>query len=367
MSYFTNINSTSSAKKQKWSKWIDSDTADTACLDEGVEISEQTYKRRRQMYGALDAFCHFTWNGWDAFKTFGAFVINDKEDLKFYNGPSFSNEYNSPQFNNTTNLSGITFKTQQISFKIGVYWISIQDYRVFLNWLSPYVISILSFGFNARYCYQVKLASISDSIRYVIGKEGTEPMYYTEMTLTFDIQGEPCAREILSASLEKDPNSNIFALIPAYPGEISSDLDVPFKFSFTLGTSDDSTSTSTSITLSLKQGTTKLLTLFSIDLQNLYALTQELTFEYDSQSGLIYYKDGNVNQVLNKLNNINGQQIVKSMVVNKAMLPGRFTTGNWKTDLSTYKFELDNTNTEFAIKNGNDKPSIECYFRTNII
>ena len=358
MSYFTNINAFNTIK-HKWSEWKDSTTASTAMLDEGIEITQETYKRRRQLCGALDKFCTFKWNGLDAFKTFGAFIINDKEDLKFYNGPSFSNEYNSPQFSNTTTLSGITFKTQQISFKIGVYWISIEDYRAFLNWLSPYVISNLSFGFNQRYSYQVKLASIADSVRYVVGREGEDFRYYTELTLTFDIQGDSCARENISAHLG---DNNPYALIPAH--EDTSDLDVPFKFSFELATATLK-SNFTTITLSLLNGSDTLLQLFSIQLQNLYLSNQTLPFEYDSQSGLIYYKLGgsDFNQVLNKMNNINGQQVVKSMTVNKVMLPGRFTTTSWSTNLSTYKFKIDNTSSDFTIQN----PQLECYFRTNII
>ena len=118
--------------------------------------------------------------------------------MKFYNGPSFTNEYTNPQFDRSNIFTGVTFKSQQISFKIGVYWISIEDYRKLLNWLNPYVIGNLVFDFNRDYSYQVKLASREDSTRYIVGREDNEPRYYTEMTLSFDVQGVPCARMNIS-------------------------------------------------------------------------------------------------------------------------------------------------------------------------
>ena len=57
------------------------------------------------------------------FANFGAFIINEKKgSLKFYNGPSFKNNYSKPQFQDGyTNLTGVTFETQTISFTIGIY------------------------------------------------------------------------------------------------------------------------------------------------------------------------------------------------------------------------------------------------------
>lgn len=363
--HYSNLTDSSNIIKHKWVRWENPSVADSAAQDEVIEISETTFKRRRQMYGALDKFSTFSWDNQDAFRNYGAFIINEKrEDLKFYNGPSFSNEYSSPQFSTFTNLSGITFKTQQISFKIGVYWITIEDYRRFLNWLNPYTISNLVFSFNSDYCYQVKLASIADSIRYVIGSEGTNPCYYTEMTLTFDIQGEPCARKVSSLNLTNDNTSGSSIKDGNEANNIYSDLDTPFKYSFKLSTAG-AESNSTTLELKIKKGDQSMI-LFTIGLQNLYRSDQILDFEYDSQSGLVYYQMGvnDAKQVLNKLNNINGQQLVRSLTVNKMVFPGRFTTSsNIDSNIANYTFELTSSNAQYAIL---DK-SIECYLRTNII
>ena len=54
--------------------------------------------------------------------------------IQFYNGPSFSNTYTSPQFDNGVGtLTGVTLKRQTISFTVAVYWISESDYQKFIN------------------------------------------------------------------------------------------------------------------------------------------------------------------------------------------------------------------------------------------
>ncbi len=165
-----------------------------------TKISNMTSQKRKQIKSLQDEFMTFSWGGVDAFENFGAFIINEqKGSLQFYNGPSFSNEYTKPQFDSSGgNLEGVTFNKQNISFKIGVYWISIEDYRKFLNWLSPLKIDYLQFGFAPNFRYDVKLSKRENSTRWIVGRENGEPRYYTEMQLTFDVQGEACAKGIYS-------------------------------------------------------------------------------------------------------------------------------------------------------------------------
>lgn len=96
----------------------------------------------------MDEFCTFSWNGVDAFDTFGAFIIN-KDSLKFYNGPSYSNQYTQPLFTDgEQTITGLKFNVQKISFNIGVYWISEEHYRRLIYWLNPYEIGALVFDFE---------------------------------------------------------------------------------------------------------------------------------------------------------------------------------------------------------------------------
>lgn len=164
-----------------------------------TNLTSETESKRAALEARLDQYCRFHWRNTDAFKEFGAFIIN-KNDLKFYNGATYTNNYTKPQFESAAGtLTGVTFSTAKITFSIGVYWFSEEQYRKLIYWLHPYEISNLAFDYDPLHVYLVKLASIGDSnIRSVVGyettKDGkTEPRYYTELKLTFDIQGESCA------------------------------------------------------------------------------------------------------------------------------------------------------------------------------
>ena len=158
-----------------------------------IVLSPTTVARRKQIKSGLDKFTSFTWRGVDAWETFGVFIEN-KDSLKFYNGPTYSNSYTKPQFDSAYGqLTGVTFNVQKIDFTIAVYWISEDHYRQLIYWLNPYEVNTLSFGFDPDYYYQVKLASVEDGVRRVVGQEGSEPMYFTEMKLSFEVQGPACA------------------------------------------------------------------------------------------------------------------------------------------------------------------------------
>ena len=109
--------------------------------------SQRTIVERNRFAAQIDDFATFQWAGIDMFKEFGAFIINEKKgSLKMYNGASFKNEYAKQQYQEGyTNLTGVTFDTQTINFTIGVYWFSIEDYRVLMNFLHPYKVDMLSF------------------------------------------------------------------------------------------------------------------------------------------------------------------------------------------------------------------------------
>lgn len=164
-----------------------------------TNLTSETKSKRTALGARLDQYCRFYWRNVDAFEQFGAFIIN-KNDLKFYNGATYTNNYTKPQFESAAGtLTGVTFSTAKITFSIGVYWFSEEEYRKLIYWLHPYEISDLAFDYDPLHIYLVKLASIGDSnTRSIVGYETTadgkaEPRYYTELKLTFDIQGESCA------------------------------------------------------------------------------------------------------------------------------------------------------------------------------
>lgn len=220
-----------------------------------THISNTTQNRRALIKSLQDEFTSFSWGGVDAFETFGAFILNDKKgSLKFYNGPGFSNEYTKPQFDNAGgSLQGVSFNKQTISFSIGVYWISIEDYRQLLNWLSPLKIDYLQFGFEPDFRYDVKLSKVGDSTRWIVGRENGKPRYYTELSLSFEVQGTPCAKGVrpyefrgskISTALSwnftgTQKKEGVCYLYKPENDFIPSDLETPVKINFTLNLEAD--------------------------------------------------------------------------------------------------------------------------------
>lgn len=103
-------------------------------MSENKRYSNLTTKPRELLKKQMDDFATFVWRGVKSFDTYGAFIINNKNSLKFYNGPSFTNEYSKPKFSSTgSNLTGISFSTQTISFQVGAYWLTEVEYREFIN------------------------------------------------------------------------------------------------------------------------------------------------------------------------------------------------------------------------------------------
>lgn len=263
------------------------DTIKNAILWNNISLTDTTIAKRAHLAAVMDKFTTFNWRGYNAFDSFGAFIINGGGDLKFYNGPNFKNEYTQPQFETSNgSLMGVTFEKQTISFKVGVYWISEDDFRQFINWLNPYEINTLSFGFEPNFLYTVKLANRQDSPRYILGYEGrvrngsanstpsysseitadvdSRPMYYSEMTLTFELQGTPCARAVRPYEWSPgtqnsgytwgfDSSKNCYrSSIVNNSDYIKSDLQTPLNavFSFNLQT-NESVITALNLTLNL--------------------------------------------------------------------------------------------------------------------
>lgn len=293
------------------------------------------------------------------FEEFGAFIINDKrEGLHFFNGPSFSNEYSKPQFESATgHLLGVNFEVGKLpTLKIGLYWFSIQEYREFLAALDPYEVGLLIFSFEPNYGYQVKVAKIGDSVRYIMGHENGEPRYYTELNLEFELQGEPCARAVIpyewthTQTINSDSTQHFSAINLNSKPPISSDLDMPFIYTFTI--SPSSAGAKQSITLE----TTDSKQLFTLVLNNLSYNIASLTLSYDSQEGLIYLIQGSERQLLTlQTTTTTGDYLVDSLQVSKFKFLGYVTLDNYQL-LLTAPNALKSTNIE-----------IIAYARTNTL
>lgn len=340
----------------------------------------------------MDDFTSFSWRGQDAWEEYGAFIINESNGLKFYNGSNFTNDYSQPQFDASAGqLLGVNFSIQTISFKIGVYWISAAEYRRFQNYLHPLVTDVLMFGFDTHYRYNVKLAKREDSIRYVIGKEGNEPMYYTEMTLSFEVQGESCAIGTIPYSWKTPNNECVYSIRADHSDNIDSDLATPIvaKFTTTFYSTNENNKDNKFRMIFTSEYANEKIELFTLVLKNITVDADlPLNIEYNSRQGLLFLSFGDSQEKILNLQNLTdtGEKIVDSFSCNKFLMPGIFDYADFnKTELKlklTFEEMLDNEWQTIAVasKMRSDKneelnfnpqaeivANLECYPRTSLI
>ena len=379
----------------------------------------KTIEKRNELKKILDSFSTFQLGGTqDMFDKYGIFIIDSgNSGLKFYNGPSFSNEYSSPQFSkNRGSLLGVNFNGLTISFTCGVYWFSIGEYRKLLEELNPLKTTYLVFDFNKDYRYNVKLAKCDNSTRYIIGYEGNEPRYYTELSLSFDIQGDACAigthpyefgyekenddktKDKVKKWKQKGSDSIFNASIISSTKEFrENDIYTPIEIPLLFKCVGDENDFNKNIYHEIKLEALKIekeivnetetevikdrITLFDVELQNLTLNTDpdnaiNLKLRYVSENGLLFLQYANSNEkLLNLLNTTDtGEKIVKSSMVNKFLIPGSisnpgFTIKDIRFELTINKYDDSNSSlkvpTEFF--DINSATAIICYPRTNVI
>jgi len=154
-----------------------------------------TIKKQQEYLGRrLDKYAKFYWRGEDMWDTYHTFITNNGSALKFVNGPSFSNEYSSPQYDHAMgNLTGVKFSRMQVSFTICTYGVTAEEYRSLIAALGPYEIDYLSFAYDNNLCYLAKTTGMKEAVKTVIGVDNGKDLYMAENTITFEIQGEQCA------------------------------------------------------------------------------------------------------------------------------------------------------------------------------
>lgn len=338
-----------------------------------TQIIDDKQIKRDQLAKQMDNFSTFRWRGESSFEKFGMFIIAEKRgDLKFYNGPSFSNEYGKTQFSNSSGeLLGITFNRQQVSFKVGMYYFTIEDWRDFLEWVNAYEVNYLTFDYAPKYGYLVKLAKMEDSPRYVVGYSGGEPVYYTEMTLTWDLQGDSCVRSNLPYEWKYENEEFTLNEDNKDVGSTTSRLETPLLLTIPLSINKEY------IEIEFKHKTN---TLFKVTLQNMSTNNQiveeateltmntndfykqnifliQPTIQYDSETGVLLYSAGDTSWKLLHLNMTDdeGNYMIKNMQVNKFKLQG---------DVAKYEFTLSIIGASIP---DNTQPMLQVYERTNVI
>ena len=319
----------------------------------------------------LDNYAKFYWDD-EPMTKYHAFIINEKKgSLKFYNGPSFSNNYTKPQFESaSTRFSGVTFNTQQITFTIAVYAVTIEEYRQLIYKLHPYTIANLMFCFDEKWRYIVKLAKREDSTRYIIGKNSdNKDLYYTELKLTFEIQGDAVAHSVteldytVSKGTDTQGTSKVITFEKNGTGIFSkSDLETPFLLTFNVSNFTGSLSTVHAVIQSEESEHVHTLDLFNISFTNSNDEKSYL-LEYNSQTGDLCLLVGNDRKVITLLTTYSsGKRIVSSITTNKMMLPGSFDGYTWEPIKIIIYYDNCDVDLDSAKGYG-----INCYARTNLI
>lgn len=364
-----------------------SDNPSYVTMWNNIELSPRTVRERNNLKGFIDDFASFTWRGIDAFDTFGAFIINNKNSLKFYNGPSFSNEYTKPQFETAAGqLTGVTFQVQKIDFTIGVYWISEDDYRQLIYWLHPYEINTLTFGFEPNYYYQVKLASIDNGIRYIVGREDDKYMYYTEMKLTFEIQGPAVAYGNTYFAFKTEPRGSGFSpdqkvayfqsVLDSEHETRNSHLETPIIIESVIDLNKINYSGGNLIFSARAKynGSNDSKDLFSVELKNLtYDLnnnqTNKLHLTYNSESALMFWQKGDsMQELLTRLTTLStGDRLVDNITVNQFRIPGIFEDSAFLLKDLVIEYTLSYSDSNTTFENGVFDAQVISRPRTNLI
>lgn len=115
---------------------------------------------------------------------FKGFIVNSSNDLRFFNTPNFSNSFVNANFGERTYFSGVTKTNRTLNFNIQLDAVTLQEYREFLDWLSPDSSGDLVFDYNPNYAYEVKLESLSEG-EMIVKKTNSEDEYYVNISVSF--------------------------------------------------------------------------------------------------------------------------------------------------------------------------------------
>lgn len=314
------------------------------------------------------SFSTFQWRGKHSWVDFGCFIINKKDDLKWL-GFSTKNNYSAPIYgNNAQSLISTTFDGAKLSLNLGLYGITQEDYRKFFNWMDPLIVDKLYLNYDKEYYYVSKVANISEATKYIIGYQNNKTLYYAEVKVTFELQGEICGwkDQIINWEYHESFNninkcwiregldihnylptanwiSDLNNSIQIYFKEIPIDTDViqieaeVFPVALWLEKHNDSWEY-------YDYKTDNAINLFSIILNHKNQDTKNfINFIYDSADGILYNTSGSGEKRLIDT----GFEGLTSLNVNKFLLPSRLNDANFYTEKQDITF---NNNTGRLIR-----------------
>jgi len=347
-------------------------------------------KQKEYLSRRLDKYAKFYWRGEDMWETYSTFITNNGSALKFVNGPSFSNEYSSPQYDHAMgNLTGVKFTRMQVSFSICTYGVTVEQYRKLIAALGPYEVDYLSFDYDDKLCYLAKTTGMKEGTKTVIGinSEGKD-LYMVENNITFEVQGEQCAlaqRQYVWMTNQSYPttdtqNDEIVMLETTINSDdMLSESELPFGIVSEIRFQPKNTTTEGELELYLKDDSDRKISLcdivfnkITVNWQNTSSnnassfqlIDNTFLVKYDSSSGLVFLSYGETDyKILNLLlTNTYGEYLIKSMATQKVKIDKNENVA----DVKLY-WRLKNLDYIYNSNQEIDKTTIQSYGRAKTI
>lgn len=178
-----------------------------------------------------DKFLTFEYDGVNSLDK-NVYIINEGEDLNFFNSPSFSHDIIYPKFGEISFINGLTKESREIEFSVLVKDVSLKDYKKVLHWLRPKEeVSRLSFDYNTDFDYNVVVSSIGNGNMFPSSDCDGETLYSVVFNISFTTVGDYAAEfngisEILASAIDSNFLPNSLGLITANWDNITKTLNV---------------------------------------------------------------------------------------------------------------------------------------------
>ncbi len=183
-----------------------------------------------------DNYKSFTYKGISLSTSFNGFIINEGNDLIFFNPSQFSHEFTTPQFGNQSYFMGTNKENREFNFPILLQAQTLLEYKNFLRWLNPTSEGMLSFDYNNNFGYNVKVNSISEA-KFTVNKDCIgELTYNIELEIGFITKNDWAATlssTITSTTLPSNGNSIYLSETASYT---TSSTNAVLKISNSSGT-----------------------------------------------------------------------------------------------------------------------------------
>lgn len=132
-----------------------------------------------------DEFMFFVWNGVSS-RAYNCFIEN-KNDLTFTPHPSFTNNFETPLYQNTRYILGTTTEGKEIELNLCFYNITLEEFdKAISNWLQIGKTSLFQYEYEEWYGYNCRLKTVGNAKKYINTKINNDYLYIIEVSVSFE-------------------------------------------------------------------------------------------------------------------------------------------------------------------------------------